>query len=65
MQGLQILLLTSRETRRWVVPKGWPMKGKKAHAVPNGKRLRRLAFAALPIKNRSGILAILKSSRTA
>src|SRR5271168_308516 len=25
----QILLLTSRETRRWVIPKGWPMKGRK------------------------------------
>jgi 8-oxo-dGTP pyrophosphatase MutT (NUDIX family) len=25
----QIMLLTSRETRRWVIPKGWPMKGRK------------------------------------
>ena len=25
--GLEILLLTSRETRRWVLPKGWPMIG--------------------------------------
>lgn len=25
----QVLLLTSRETRRWVIPKGWPMKGRK------------------------------------
>ena len=25
--GLEILLLTSRETRRWVIPKGWPMIG--------------------------------------
>jgi 8-oxo-dGTP pyrophosphatase MutT (NUDIX family) len=25
----EILLLTSRETKRWVIPKGWPMKGKK------------------------------------
>lgn len=25
----EVLLLTSRETRRWVIPKGWPMKGKK------------------------------------
>ena len=23
----QIMLLTSRETRRWVIPKGWPIKG--------------------------------------
>ncbi len=26
---LSILLVTSRETGRWVLPKGWPMKGKK------------------------------------
>lgn len=25
---LQILLVTSRRTRRWVLPKGWPMPGK-------------------------------------
>ncbi len=26
---MQVMLITSRETRRWVVPKGWPMKGLK------------------------------------
>jgi 8-oxo-dGTP pyrophosphatase MutT (NUDIX family) len=26
-QGFEILLITSRETRRWVIPKGWPMPG--------------------------------------
>lgn len=26
----QVMLLTSRETRRWVIPKGWPMKGKRS-----------------------------------
>jgi 8-oxo-dGTP pyrophosphatase MutT (NUDIX family) len=25
-RDLEILLVTSRETRRWVLPKGWPMK---------------------------------------
>ena len=25
---LQILLITSRDTGRWVIPKGWPMAGK-------------------------------------
>jgi 8-oxo-dGTP pyrophosphatase MutT (NUDIX family) len=25
--NLQILLITSRESRRWVIPKGWPMPG--------------------------------------
>ena len=28
---LEILLITSRETRRWVIPKGWPMKGLAPH----------------------------------
>jgi len=25
---IEILVITSRETRRWVLPKGWPMKGR-------------------------------------
>jgi 8-oxo-dGTP pyrophosphatase MutT (NUDIX family) len=25
---IEVLLITSRETRRWVIPKGWPIKGK-------------------------------------
>lgn len=29
-QGFEILLITSRETRRWVIPKGWPIPGKSA-----------------------------------
>ncbi len=30
-KGLEILLITSRETKRWVIPKGWPMKDQKPH----------------------------------
>jgi 8-oxo-dGTP pyrophosphatase MutT (NUDIX family) len=30
---LEIMLLTSRDTRRWVIPKGWPMKGRKPNAT--------------------------------
>ncbi len=29
--AFQVLLLTSRETGRWVIPKGWPMRGLKPH----------------------------------
>lgn len=29
--GREILLVTTRTTRRWVVPKGWRMKGRKGH----------------------------------
>ncbi len=28
---LEVLLITSRETRRWVIPKGWPMGDRKDH----------------------------------
>ncbi|MGZ2482271.1 8-oxo-dGTP pyrophosphatase MutT (NUDIX family) [Rhizobium pisi] len=30
---VEVLLLTSRDTGRWVIPKGWPMNGKCAHEV--------------------------------
>jgi len=29
----EVMLLTSRETHRWVIPKGWPMKGRKPAEV--------------------------------
>ena len=32
-KALEILLITSRDTGRWVIPKGWPMQGKRAHEV--------------------------------
>ena len=32
-ETLEVMLITSRETRRWVIPKGWPMKGRKSHAT--------------------------------
>ncbi|NDW07624.1 NUDIX hydrolase [Jiella pacifica] len=28
---LKLLLVTSRDTGRWVLPKGWPMKGRRPH----------------------------------
>jgi 8-oxo-dGTP pyrophosphatase MutT (NUDIX family) len=30
-EEIEVLLVTSRETGRWVLPKGWPMKGKAPH----------------------------------
>ncbi|WP_112663761.1 NUDIX hydrolase [Microvirga flavescens] len=28
---VEVLLVTSRETKRWLIPKGWPIKGKKPY----------------------------------
>lgn len=36
---VEILLITSRETRRWVIPKGWPIKG-----ISSAKSAAREAF---------------------
>ncbi len=30
--GVEILLITSRRTKRWIVPKGWPIEGLAPHA---------------------------------
>lgn len=32
-ETVEFLLASSRDTRRWVIPKGWPMKGRKPHAA--------------------------------
>ncbi len=31
--GIEILLVTSRVSGRWIMPKGWPMKDKEPHKV--------------------------------
>lgn len=30
-KGIQVLLVTSRRSHRWIIPKGWPMVGKTLH----------------------------------
>ncbi|ARQ14389.1 NUDIX hydrolase domain-containing protein (plasmid) [Rhizobium etli] len=40
--GSEVLLITTRETGRWTIPKGWPMKGlarMRWSSVKPGKRL--------------------------
>jgi 8-oxo-dGTP pyrophosphatase MutT (NUDIX family) len=32
-RGVEVLLVTTRETRRWTIPKGWPIKGCSGHEV--------------------------------
>ena len=33
IDGLEIMLVSSRETRRWIIPKGWPMAGRSGSAA--------------------------------
>jgi 8-oxo-dGTP pyrophosphatase MutT (NUDIX family) len=46
--GVEVMLLTSRGTGRWVIPKGWPMVGKKPRVV-----------ASIEAKQEAGIRGIL------
>jgi 8-oxo-dGTP pyrophosphatase MutT (NUDIX family) len=33
LDGLEIMLVSSRDTRRWIIPKGWPMAGRSDSAA--------------------------------
>lgn len=49
----EILLVTSRETKRWIIPKGWPMRGRKDHRAAEQE-----AFEEAGLKGRIGKKAI-------
>ena len=44
-QSARVLLITSRETKRLIIPKGWPMKGIKDHEA-----------AAIEARQEAGVL---------
>ena len=44
---LEVLLITSRTRRRWIIPKGWPMKGRKP-----SKSAEREAFEEAGVRGR-------------
>jgi 8-oxo-dGTP pyrophosphatase MutT (NUDIX family) len=46
---LEVLVITSRDTGRWVIPKGWHMTGKQPHAIAE-----REAFEEAGIKGKAG-----------
>lgn len=47
---IEVLLVTSRDSRRWIIPKGWPMKGKKRHEA-----------AAIEAEEEAGVLGTIQS----
>ena len=50
--GLMVLLQTSRDTGRWVLPKGWPMKGEKPYSAAKREALEEAGVVG-PIDKRS------------
>jgi 8-oxo-dGTP pyrophosphatase MutT (NUDIX family) len=51
--ALEILLLTTRGTRRWLIPKGWPIKG-----LRPAKSAAREAYEEAGVRGRVGLKAI-------
>ncbi|MGE6743795.1 NUDIX hydrolase [Allorhizobium pseudoryzae] len=60
LAGVEVLLLTSRETRRWVIPKGWPMKKKKPHAVAEREAYEEAGVRGKAEKEPLGFFTYLK-----
>src|SRR3954451_11012453 len=50
---LRVMLITSRESRRWVIPKGWPMRGLKPH-----RAAEREAYEEAGLEGRIGKTAV-------
>jgi 8-oxo-dGTP pyrophosphatase MutT (NUDIX family) len=50
---LEILLLTTRRSKRWIIPKGWPIKG-----LRPAKSAAREAFEEAGVRGRVGAKSI-------
>lgn len=61
--GLQVMLVTSRETRRWVLPKGWPIKGLKPHSVAAREALEEAGLTGKIAKEAIGSYHYVKRMR--
>ena len=58
--GIEILLITSRQSRRWVIPKGWPMKGKTPPAAAAREALEEAGVVGRVGKASVGIYPYVK-----
>ena len=61
---LKVLLITSRETRRWVIPKGWPMKGKSPQATAAREAMEEAGVVGQIAKKALGAYAYDKRLKT-
>ena len=57
---VEVLLISSRETRRWILPKGWPMKGRKPHAAAAQEALEEAGVVGKIGKEPVGIYHYIK-----
>jgi len=62
--GVEVLLITSRETRRWVIPKGWPIKGLKSPQSAAREALEEAGVEGQPGKSKLGVYHYDKKLRS-
>jgi 8-oxo-dGTP pyrophosphatase MutT (NUDIX family) len=56
----RVLLLTSRETKRWDIPKGWPMRGRKPHEAAAQEALEEAGVTGQAKKKPIGVYEYFK-----
>ncbi len=59
----EVMLVSSRETKRWVIPKGWPMKGRKPHAAAAQEALEEAGLVGKIEKQSLGSYHYIKNLR--
>ncbi|OCI94000.1 DNA mismatch repair protein MutT [Rhizobium sp. AC27/96] len=63
-QDVEVLLITSRESGRWVIPKGWPMDRKLPHQVAEREAWEEAGVSGKARKKSFGYYTYLKSLDT-
>ena len=54
------MLITSRQTRRWIIPKGWPMKGRRPPGTAAREALQEAGIAGAVSKTPIGSFTYTK-----
>jgi 8-oxo-dGTP pyrophosphatase MutT (NUDIX family) len=57
---LEVLLITTRESHRWAIPKGWPMNGKSPHQAAKQEALEEAGVSGKVSKRVFGHFTYLK-----
>lgn len=58
--AIEVLLVTTRDTGRWIIPKGWPMKRKKPHKAAAIEAWEEAGVTGIASKNAVGHFHYLK-----
>lgn len=59
--AVEVLIITTRETQRWTIPKGWPIKGLKPHQVAEREAWEEAGIKGKAKKRPFGYYSYLKT----